>query len=110
MRSALRCGFVLIACFLVSSARAASTPGGQLQIVSQGKSAGSCPLLHTDVKAGISGFLARVEVTQDFQNPSSSAIEAVYTFPLPADAAVDDMTIQAGTRTIHGIIKRREEA
>ena len=28
-----------------------------------------CPLTHTDVKAEISGFLARVHVTQTFKNP-----------------------------------------
>src|SRR5439155_7509662 len=54
--------------------------------------------------------MARVELTQDFENPSPEKIEAVYTFPLPPDAAVDDMTIQIGTRTIRGVIKRREEA
>jgi Ca-activated chloride channel homolog len=83
---------------------------GSLQVMRGGKPAGFCPLRHTDVKASISGFIARVVVTQEFTNPSSGAIEAVYTFPLPQDAAVDDMTIQAGTRTIRGMIKPKEEA
>jgi len=71
---------------------------------------GACPLKHTDVRAGISGFLARVTVTQIFANTASENIEAVYTFPLPQDAAVDDMTIQIDDRTVRGLIKRREEA
>ena len=73
-------------------------------------SSGPCPLKHTDVTAEISGFLARVTVTQEFRNPYQEKIEAVYTFPLPPKAAVDRMTMQVGDRTIRGSIKRREEA
>jgi Ca-activated chloride channel family protein len=77
-------------------------------ITADGRSA--CPLKHTDVKAEISGALGRVTVTQEFQNPFQVKIEAVYTFPLPPAAAVDDMTMLIGDRTIHAKIKRREEA
>ena len=69
-----------------------------------------CPLKHTNVQAHISGFLARVTVTQEFTNPSSNKIEAVYKFPLPHDAAVDSMEMRIGARTIKGDIKRRDEA
>jgi Ca-activated chloride channel family protein len=72
--------------------------------------AGICPLNHTDVKARISGPLARVTLTQEFENPFQEKIEAVYTFPLPQDSAVDDMTMLVGDRTIRGVIKTREEA
>ncbi|HEY9231264.1 MAG TPA: VIT domain-containing protein, partial [Blastocatellia bacterium] len=76
----------------------------------KGAIAGACPLKHTDVKAEISGFLSRVVVTQEFENPFKDKIEAVYTFPLPPNAAVDDMTLRVGERTVRGRIKRREEA
>ena len=69
-----------------------------------------CPLRHTDVKASISGFIARVTVTQTFYNPFDDKIEAVYVFPLPHTAAVDDMTMVIGERKIVGVIKRRAEA
>ena len=69
-----------------------------------------CPLKHTDVKASISGFIARVTVTQTFDNPFDEKIEAVYVFPLPHTAAVDDMTMVIGERRIVGLIKRRAEA
>ncbi|MEZ5352751.1 MAG: VIT domain-containing protein [Bryobacteraceae bacterium] len=69
-----------------------------------------CPLKHTDVKANISGFLARVTVTQEFENPLAEKIEAVYTFPLPNKAAVDDMTMHVAGRTVRGKIKERDEA
>jgi Ca-activated chloride channel family protein len=71
---------------------------------------GLCPLRHTDVQVRIAGPLARVTVTQEFHNPFAEKIEAVYTFPLPPDSAVDDMTMQVGDRTIRGLIKPRDEA
>jgi Ca-activated chloride channel family protein len=96
------------------SVLAAPAPGqapGSLTIVGKdGKIQSDCPLKHTDVRAGISGFLARVTVTQIFSNTATQNVEAVYTFPLPQDAAIDDMTIQIGDRTVRGLIKRREEA
>ena len=69
-----------------------------------------CPLKHTDVKANISGFIARVTVTQTFHNPYDEKIEAVYVFPLSHTAAIDDMTMTVGDRRIVGLIKRRAEA
>lgn len=69
-----------------------------------------CPLKRTDVKAEVSGPMARVTVTQEFENKASDTIEAVYVFPLPHNAAVDDMSLQVGARTVKGSIRRREEA
>ncbi|MEW6737171.1 MAG: VIT domain-containing protein [Acidobacteriota bacterium] len=84
---------------------------GSLQIVDcDGRPQQLCPLKHTDVKAELSGFLARVTVTQEFHNPFSENIEAVYTFPLSQNAAVDSMTMYIGERVVRGEIKRREEA
>lgn len=84
---------------------------GQLRMVGpKGQPAGECPLKHTDVSADIAGFVARVQVTQTFHNPSTEPIEAVYTFPLPDDAAVDAMDMRIGSRIVKGTIKRREEA
>lgn len=83
---------------------------GALRLIEDGKPGAFCPLKHTDVQAEISGFLARVNVTQEFTNPSTDKVEAIYTFPLPQNAAVDDMTLIVGGRTIKGLIKKREEA
>ena len=84
---------------------------GSLQATdASGKPAGECPLKHTTVKAEVSGFLSRVTVTQDFENPFTDKIEAVYSFPLPQSAAVDDLTMLIGDRTVKGRIMRREEA
>ena len=76
----------------------------------EGKPTQSFPLKHTDVSIQVSGPLARAQVTQQFENPYSDKIEAVYTFPLPQNAAVDDMTLTVGDRVVKGAIKKREEA
>ncbi|MEN3329119.1 MAG: Ca-activated chloride channel, partial [Acidobacteriota bacterium] len=88
----------------------APTEGSLQAFDKDGKSVGECPLKHTDVKAQVSGFLSRVTVTQEFQNNFPNKIEAVYKFPLPDAAAVDDMTMVIGERVIKGKILRREEA
>src|SRR4030081_1651230 len=92
------------------SAQTGVTPGALQVIDPNGKLKALCPLKHTDVKAQISGFLSRVVVTQEFENPFKEKIEAVYTFPLPQNAAVDAMTMIVGDRTVRGKILRREEA
>lgn len=84
--------------------------GTLLAILPGGKPAGQCPLKHTDVKASVSGYVSRVTVKQTFQNTFKDKIEAVYTFPLPENAAVDEMTMRIGDRVIKGNIKKREEA
>jgi Ca-activated chloride channel family protein len=106
--------YPLLAVFLVFGASArtpvAATEGG-LQVLDKDKiPAGFCPLNHTEVSAEITGFIARVTVTQEFGNPFHEPIEAVYTFPLSQRGAVDSMTMTIGERVIKGIVKKREEA
>ncbi|MGH7178302.1 MAG: VIT domain-containing protein, partial [Tepidisphaeraceae bacterium] len=68
------------------------------------------PLKQTDVRASIAGYIATVEVRQQYHNPYDSKIEAVYVFPLPSDAAVSEFVMTIGERHIRGIIREREEA
>ncbi|HEV8430141.1 MAG TPA: VIT and VWA domain-containing protein [Pyrinomonadaceae bacterium] len=93
-----------------ASAQGGYTAGALTVTDAEGNPKAMCPLKHTDVKAEISGFISRVVVTQQFENPFKEKIEAVYTFPLPQNAAVDDMTMTVGERTIRGKILPREEA
>ena len=86
------------------------TEGSLLIVDHQGELTDSCPLQRTDVHIEISGFLARTTVVQNFTNPFPEKIEAVYVFPLPNRAAIDDMTLTVGDRIVKGKIKRREEA
>jgi Ca-activated chloride channel family protein len=68
------------------------------------------PLKHTAVHAQVTGYISTVDVTQQFQNPFTQKIEAVYVFPLPQDAAVSEFVMTIGERKIRGIIREREEA
>ncbi|MEP6900425.1 MAG: VIT domain-containing protein [Actinomycetota bacterium] len=104
--------FPMLFCLLLAlGIQAQKVTQGELEAVNKdGKSLGACPLKHTDVKAEISGFLSRVKVTQEFENNFPEKIEAVYVFPLPNNAAVDDMTMRIGERTIRGQVRKREEA
>ena len=68
------------------------------------------PLKHTDVKGQISGYIATVDVTQQFHNPYNEKIEAVYVFPLPQNAAINEFIMTIGERRIRGIVRERKEA
>ncbi len=94
----------------VEAAQREITQGALRILDKDGGAKGGCPLKHTDVNAEISGHLARVTLTQEFHNPLPEKIEAVYVFPLPQNAAVDDMTMLVGDRSVKGRIKRREDA
>jgi len=86
-------------------------PGGCVIVPpKEGRPEGQCPLEHTDVDVDISGFIARVTLTQRFANPYKEPIEAVYTFPMSERSAVDTMLMKVGKRVIRGTIKEREEA
>jgi len=102
--------FFLIAPAIIAQEGPQSNTGALRAADASGKPVGECPLKHTTVKAEVSGFISRVTVTQDFENPFTEKIEAVYVFPLPQAAAVDDLTMLIGERIIKGKIMRREEA
>ncbi|HYO79891.1 MAG TPA: VIT and VWA domain-containing protein [Bryobacteraceae bacterium] len=80
---------------------------GSLKVLGTGA---ECPLRRTDVRAEVAGFLARVTMTQEFENTARDRMEAVYAFPLPHRAAVDGMTLTVGTRVIKGKVLQRDEA
>lgn len=93
------------------AARADDSIGaGALQVIEDGKTVNACPLKHTQVHANIAGFIGRTTVRQTFTNPFDRKIEAIYVFPLPQHAAVDDMIMQIGDRRVLGYVREREEA
>lgn len=67
-------------------------------------------LRHTHVEAEVSGFVARVTVTQTYESDAPEPIEAVYTFPLPENAAVHGLRMVVGERVIEAEVQRRAEA
>ena len=44
---------------------------GALRVAQEDGRVVECPLKHTDVQADVSGFIARVKVTQTFYNPTT---------------------------------------
>ena len=68
------------------------------------------PLKTTAVRAHLRGPVAEVVVTQRFVNDQPRAIEAVYTFPLPENSAVDRMRMVLGARVIEAKIHERRQA
>ena len=86
------------------------TCGSMIAIDPHSKKEIALPLKHTDVKAGVSGYISTVNVKQEFVNPYDIKIEARYVFPLPQDAAVDDFLMTIGSRTIRGVIREKAQA
>ena len=88
----------------------ASYDGPGVLRIAKGDTILAIPLQHTDVETLVTGTIAETTVTQLFVNPYDEVIEAVYTFPLPHDAAVDDYWFHVGKRHIHGVMKEKQEA
>mgnify|MGYP001393121215 CR=1 FL=1 len=87
-----------------------SATEGSLFAKRGGDTVGQFPLRHTDVRAEVSGYIAATTVTQSFTNPFTEVIEAVYTFPLPGDSAINDFLMVIGERRIRGVVRPRAEA
>ncbi|MEQ8442782.1 MAG: marine proteobacterial sortase target protein [Alphaproteobacteria bacterium] len=68
------------------------------------------PRLIQSIRIDIAAIVARGSVTQVFRNESDHWVEGIYRFPLPDDAAVDQLTIRVGDRVIEGLIQERDEA
>jgi Ca-activated chloride channel family protein len=106
-------GWLLLAALGSQTARANGFPAdvgaGTLFVHSAGGYDTVAPL-STDVRISVAGIVARVAVAQRFRNTGSTAIEALYAFPLPDDAAVDRLSMRIGERVIEGEIRERKQA
>ena len=68
------------------------------------------PLLHTEIEASVNGPIVRYRMRHTFINESDEWTEAIYTYPLPTDSAVDSLEMTVGKRKIIGkITKNRGE-
>lgn len=68
------------------------------------------PLKHTAATVDIAGVIADVTVEQVYVNEGERPIEATYVFPASTRAAVYDMTMRIGARTLRAEVQEREEA
>ena len=68
------------------------------------------PLVKTEIDAAVSGPVVRYTLRHTFINAGEQWSEAIYTYPLPADSAVDHLRMTVGDRTITGRIEEKAEA
>jgi Ca-activated chloride channel family protein len=71
---------------------------------------GNLPLRRLDVRAAVTGLIARTDLVQGFHNPHDVPLEATYVFPLPDRAAVTAMTLTAANRTVVAELHERARA
>ena len=83
--------------------------GGSIEASIDGKTV-AFPLLSSSVAVDIQGDLARVSVTQRFENPLGAPVNASYLFPLNKDAAVFALTMLVGNERVRAVIKEKEVA
>ncbi|KAJ7590255.1 von Willebrand factor type A domain-containing protein [Mycena floridula] len=71
----------------------------------------SLPLLHVNAGVTIKDLAAQVKLTQGFTNDAPVSVDAVYTFPVPARAAVSGFALvkEDGTRVV-GVVQEKAEA
>ncbi len=63
---------------------------------------------HVDIK--VEDQVARVQVSQAFQNPSHRTLEVEYFFPLPEDAAIDNFVMLVDGKEMPGRLLGKDEA
>jgi Ca-activated chloride channel family protein len=68
------------------------------------------PLKSTRADVDIAGVIARVHVTQVYENTGRRPIEAIYVFPGSTRAAVFGMKMTIGERVIEATIEERQKA
>ena len=64
--------------------------------------------VHVDAK--LIDLVSNVTITQTYQNIEDVNIEAVYTFPLPLDAVLLDLTVTLGDKTLKGQVVEKKQA
>ncbi len=79
-------------------------------VKSEDDSIDKMPLLHTEANVNIAGVIADVKVTQLYKNEGKKSIEAIYIFPASTRAAVYDMRMTIGERTIVAKIEEKGKA
>lgn len=75
----------------------------------QGETALALPM-QTEVSMQVSGWINRVSVRHEFKNNSSDWVNGDYLFPLPNEAAVDQLKLHIGDRVIEGQIQPKAKA
>jgi Ca-activated chloride channel family protein len=91
-------------------ARAVAAPSGEAGLGALRTDRGNLPLDRLDVRAAITGLVARTDLTQEFVNVHGEPLEATYIFPLPDRAAVVRMAMTADGRVVEAELQERGAA
>ncbi len=83
--------------------------GGRLIATVDGQTV-EMPTLETDYDVDVRGDLVTVQVTQRFENPGDTPLDATYQFPLHEHGAVYAMKMRVGDEVVQAIIQREDEA
>lgn len=62
------------------------------------------------VTARVEDGIARTHVKQVFVNPQSRPLEAIYSFPLPEDASIVELSMTVADQRLEGLLAERREA
>jgi Ca-activated chloride channel family protein len=81
-------------------AAAVLEPVGQARVALQGVA----------VEARLQGLLSEVTVAQTYRNLEDTNIEATYTFPLPLDAVLLELTLELNGRQLRGVVQAKAAA
>lgn len=68
------------------------------------------PLQDVRITGHLNDLLSEITIKQTFCNREKVNIEAIYTFPLPMDAVLLDLTISLANRTLKGVAVEKREA
>ncbi len=83
---------------------------GGLLLTTKGGAIVGLPLADTTFRTDVTGTIASTTVVQTFVNDFDAPIEAVYTFPLPHDGAVDRYAFRFAGHEVRGVLKTRADA
>ena len=86
-----------------------SLPYGLVSLAADGSRV-PLPLRAIDVRFEVIGDCAQVRLQQEFEHVGLNAVDVVYAFPLPSDAAVHECVMTIGDRRVVAQIKPAAEA
>lgn len=70
----------------------------------------SIALKSVDIQTSLRGLFAEINVAQVYENQEKTDIEAVYTFPLPLDAVLLDVTLELNGEIRRGRVQSKSKA
>ncbi|MBO9664402.1 marine proteobacterial sortase target protein [Dokdonella sp.] len=100
----------LLAAFVAGSAFAQESGFGAVSARDAHGAEFDLAALDSEIDYAIGGLVAEARIRQRFVNRSDGWIDATYLLPLPEGAAVHDMELRVGGRTIVGEIREKEQA